>query len=112
MAVGDNPPFIVMQYYEEGSLFDVLKKAQRNKKYAMKFNIERRLNVLIGVAKGMVFLHNQQETILHRFLLYILLLPFNLLLLLLINNYLHIVIKRFKITKCVHRKRFLSSGSW
>eukprot|EP00210_Caulerpa_lentillifera_P005889 g5631.t1 len=68
MAVCDNPPFVVIQYYEEGSLFDVLKKcrAAEGSIAARKFTWEKRLTVAIDVCCGMVFLHSQRPAIIHR----------------------------------------------
>ncbi|GMH42656.1 hypothetical protein BSKO_10575 [Bryopsis sp. KO-2023] len=66
MAVGDNPPFVVMQYYEEGSLYDVLKRARNNPRVARRLTWERRLEIAIGVGCGMHFLNAQKIPILHR----------------------------------------------
>lgn len=68
MAVCDNPPFVVMQYYEEGSLYDVLKRcrAPEGAKFAKRFTWEKRLTVAIDVCCGMVFLHSQKPVVIHR----------------------------------------------
>lgn len=66
MAVCDDPPFVVMQYYEEGSLYDVLKRCRREERIAARFHWMRRLTVAIDVCCGMIFLHSQSPPILHR----------------------------------------------
>lgn len=66
MAVGVSPPFVVMQYYEEGSLYDVLKRARNNPRIAKRLTWEKRLDIAIGVACGMHFLNAQKPPIMHR----------------------------------------------
>eukprot|EP00210_Caulerpa_lentillifera_P008152 g7786.t1 len=68
MAVCDDPPFVVMQYYEEGSLYDVLKRCREpdGARVAKKFTWEKRLTVAIDICCGMVFLHSQRPAIIHR----------------------------------------------
>jgi len=66
MAVCDDPPFVVMQYYEEGSLYDVLKRCRREERVAARFSWLKRLSVAIDICCGMIFLHSQKPSILHR----------------------------------------------
>jgi len=66
MAVCDDPPFVVMQYYEEGSLYDVLKRCRREERVAARFSWMKRLAVAIDICCGMIFLHSQRPPILHR----------------------------------------------
>lgn len=68
MAVCDNPPFVVMQHYKEGSLYEVLKqcRATDGGRVSKRFTWEKRLTVAIDVCCGMVFLHSQKPAIIHR----------------------------------------------
>ena len=66
MAVCDDPPFVVMQYYEEGSLYEVLKACRGDPRTARRFTWEKRLAIAIDICCGMIFLHSQDPPILHR----------------------------------------------
>lgn len=67
MAVCANPPLFVMQYYEEGSLYEVLKHARRDPRLRRRLTVEKRLTLTTEVACGMHFLHSQKDRpILHR----------------------------------------------
>lgn len=56
-----DPPCIITEYCPNGSLFDLL----RSQEYE-RFGWPSRLNLAIGVARGMMFLHCQKRPIIHR----------------------------------------------
>ncbi|CAD7700656.1 unnamed protein product [Ostreobium quekettii] len=67
LAVCGDPPFVVMQYYEEGSLYDVLRRARADPRVMRRLTCEKRLGIAIAAGCGMHFLHSQRnQPILHR----------------------------------------------
>lgn len=65
-AVCLDPPMIVTQYYQHGSLFDLLKRARRGDKRAQaELSWPKRIDMLRDVAGGMVFLHSRRPTVVH-----------------------------------------------
>ncbi len=59
-------PWIVMQYYSHGSLFDLLSRAHRGSaKAAKELTWGKRLDMLRDVAAGMVYLHSRKPPIIH-----------------------------------------------
>ncbi|KAG1670164.1 hypothetical protein FOA52_000876 [Chlamydomonas sp. UWO 241] len=66
IAIAINPPMIVMQYYAHGSLFDLLKKARKGEKQALReLSWTKRLEMLRDVAAGMNYLHTRRPTVIH-----------------------------------------------
>jgi serine/threonine protein kinase len=65
-AVCLDPPMIVTQYYQHGSLFELLKKARRgDRRAAAELTWSKRLDMLRDVAAGMVFLHSRRPAVVH-----------------------------------------------
>jgi serine/threonine protein kinase len=65
-AVCLDPPMIVTQYYQQGSLFDLLKRARRGeRRAAAELAWSKRLDMLRDIAGGMVFLHSRRPTVVH-----------------------------------------------
>lgn len=65
-AVCLDPPMIVTQYYQHGSLFELLKKARRGDRRAQaELTWSKRLDMLRDVAAGMVFLHSRRPAVVH-----------------------------------------------
>ncbi|KAI8476206.1 MAG: hypothetical protein J3K34DRAFT_373955 [Monoraphidium minutum] len=57
---------IVTQYYQSGSMFELLKKARRGDRRAMaELAWSKRLDMLRDVAAGMVFLHSRRPAVVH-----------------------------------------------
>ena len=60
------PPCVVTEYCQQGSLFDVLRKARKAPPYAERLTWPRRLLMLLDAAKGLLYLHSHTPAILHR----------------------------------------------
>ncbi|GMH42761.1 hypothetical protein BSKO_10680 [Bryopsis sp. KO-2023] len=58
----EDPPAIVMDYCRSGSLWDVIRKAQMNENIRKKLSWTRRINLLLGAAQGMAFIHTRIGT--------------------------------------------------
>ena len=62
-----NPPAIVTEYMERGSMLDVIRLAKANPLEAKKLTWMRRVRMLKDAAEGLVYMHNSPHgTILHR----------------------------------------------
>ncbi|PRW59026.1 Serine threonine- kinase CTR1 [Chlorella sorokiniana] len=59
-------PAIVTEYCALGSLGDLLKRASSNPSVAKQLTWHRRLNIALGIAKGMHYLHSRQPPVIHR----------------------------------------------
>lgn len=67
LGICSDPPCIITEYCDRGSLVDVLKKARMNTDAAKMLTFKRRLEMLNDAAKGMLYLHsNKPAPILHR----------------------------------------------
>ncbi len=57
---------MTVQYYQHGSLFDLLKKARRGDRRSLaELSWSKRLDMLRDVAAGMVFLHSRRPPVIH-----------------------------------------------
>ncbi|GLI61954.1 hypothetical protein VaNZ11_004517 [Volvox africanus] len=66
LAMCEEPPCIVMQYYPYGSLFDLLSRAQKGSpKAAKELTWSKRLDMLRDVASGMQYLHSRKPPVIH-----------------------------------------------
>lgn len=65
LGVALDPPCIVTEFCEQGSLFDVIRRARRCKKLAKKFTWKQKLKMALGAAKGMQYLHDRDPVVLH-----------------------------------------------
>ncbi|GIL51335.1 hypothetical protein Vafri_7343 [Volvox africanus] len=66
LAMCEDPPCIVMQYYPYGSLFDLLSRAQKGSpKAAKELTWSKRLDMLRDVASGMQYLHSRKPPVIH-----------------------------------------------
>ncbi|GIL75439.1 hypothetical protein Vretifemale_5158 [Volvox reticuliferus] len=66
LAMCEDPPCIVMQYYPYGSLFDLLNRAQKGSpKAAKELTWSKRLDMLRDVASGMQYLHSRKPPVIH-----------------------------------------------
>lgn len=65
-AVCLDPPMIVTQYYQHGSMFDLLKRSRRgDKRSQAELSWSKRVDMLRDVAAGMVFLHSRRPAVVH-----------------------------------------------
>jgi hypothetical protein len=61
-----SPPCIVSEYCERGSLADLIQLANRCPPIASQLTWERRLQMALEAAQGMLFLHNHKPQVIHR----------------------------------------------
>lgn len=65
MGVCLDPPCIITEYCENGSLFDFIGRARKSKRSSAKFTWEAKIKIALGVANGMMCLHNRDPVVLH-----------------------------------------------
>ncbi|BDA45207.1 probable serine/threonine-protein kinase SIS8 at C-terminar half [Coccomyxa sp. Obi] len=61
-----SPPCMVTEFCARGSLLDILSRARENPAAAAELGWNRRLNMALEAAKGMLYLHSRAEPVLHR----------------------------------------------
>ncbi|KAL4458293.1 hypothetical protein ABPG75_013158 [Micractinium tetrahymenae] len=59
------PPCILTEYCSRGSLYDVLRQANRDAEAAAQLTWQRRLSMLFDAARGLLYLHKREPPIIH-----------------------------------------------
>ncbi|KAK9837125.1 hypothetical protein WJX81_004755 [Elliptochloris bilobata] len=66
MGVCTDPPLIIMEHCQRGSLYDVLKQASEVPAASMALTWSRRLRMMLEAAQGMLYLHSMSPALLLR----------------------------------------------
>lgn len=61
-----DPPVLVTEYCSKGSIYDLVQRVQLSTTFATKFDWKRRINMAVGAARGMNYLHSKDPPVLHK----------------------------------------------
>lgn len=61
-----DPPVLVTEYCSKGSIYDLVQRVQLSTTFATKFDWKRRIDMAIGAATGMNYLHSKDPPVLHK----------------------------------------------